>query len=280
MYVTLSEREEQTMKNYIYIIIVLIFATAFLGCAADDAGNDGGEGSETLGEMMSEGSSFFGEVNEVTFTSDDGWEIYGSYYVSGAEHAPCVLLLHMMPADRHSYDDFAPKLAGAGYDVLSIDLRGHGESLYKHGDKRSFEDFSDVEHQESVGDIEAARAFLAENGADTTRMAIVGASIGANLALVYAAQNEGVKTVVLLSPGLDYRGVLAGPAMEVHGERPALVVASDEDEYSAESCRELKDIAGESAELKIYEDSGHGTDIFESQPQLETEVISWIGAHI
>lgn len=264
------------MNNYKYLIIVLVFMGAFLGCA----GNDGEENSETLGEMMSEGGNFSGEVNQVTFTTDDGWEIYGSYYVSGAEHAPCVLLLHMMPADRHSYDNFAPKLAGAGYDVLSIDLRGHGESLYKHGDKRSFEDFSDVEHQESVGDIEAARAFLVEKGADTTRMAIVGASIGANLALVYAAGDEGVKTVVLLSPGLDYRGVETATAMEAYGERPALIVASDEDEYSAESCRELKDIAGERAELKIYEDSAHGTDIFKPQPQLETDIIAWIGAHI
>ena len=163
---------------------------------------------------------------------------------------------------------------------MSIDLRGHGESLYKDGDKRSFEDFSDVEHQESVGDIAAAKTFLDEKGADTSRLAIVGASIGANLALVYAAPDEDVKTVVLLSPGLDYRGVKTAPAMEAYGERPALVIASDEDEYSAESCRELKGIAGESVELKIYEDSGHGTNIFEPQPQLETEVISWIGAHI
>ncbi len=268
------------MENLKCIIIVMAFAATLLGCEANDNVNGENKDGETLGEMMSEGSNFSGEVEEITYTTSDGWEVYGSYYVSGAEYAPCVLLLHMMPSDRHSYDDFAPKLAGAGYDVLSIDLRGHGESQYKNGEKRHFEKFSDLEHQESIRDITAAKEFFTDKKADTTRMAIVGASIGANLALVYAADDPDIKTVVLLSPGSDYRGVQTAPAMEVYRERSALIVASDEDDYSAESCRELKNLAGESAELKIYEDSGHGTDIFGPQPQLETEVISWIGAHI
>jgi pimeloyl-ACP methyl ester carboxylesterase len=245
---------------------MLSLALLFSGCTANDTG----------GENADETSSI---VEKVSFVTDDGWEIFGSYYVSGSEHAPCVLLLHMMPADRRSFDGFAPKLAGAGHNVLSIDLRGHGDSLYKDGDKMPFDKFSDAEHQESVGDIAAAKAFLDDKGADTSRTAIVGASIGANLALVYAAGDEDVKAVVLLSPGLDYRGVMTAPAMEMYG-RPSLIAASEGDGYSADSCRELKEIADDSSELKLYDGSEHGTNIFGPEPQLETEVISWIGTHI
>ncbi|MCP4230026.1 MAG: alpha/beta fold hydrolase [bacterium] len=256
------------MREYIYCRVAIMLSTAvvFSGCAAKD----------TAGEKADEAVP---GVEEVSFDTDDGWEIYGSYYASGTENAPCVLLLHMMPADRHSYDDFAPGLAGAGYDVLSIDLRGHGDSLYEDGDKRSFENFGDAEHQASVDDIAAAKAFLTEKGADTSRLAIVGASIGANLALVYAAGDGDVKTVILLSPGLDYRGVLTAPAMEDY-DRPSLIAASEGDGYSANSCRELKGIAGDNAELNIYDGSEHGTNLFKSEPQLETEINAWIGTHI
>jgi pimeloyl-ACP methyl ester carboxylesterase len=43
----------------------------------------------------------------------------------GGTEAPAVVLLHGFPADRHSWDVVADRLAGAGYRVLAPDQRGY-----------------------------------------------------------------------------------------------------------------------------------------------------------
>ena len=51
------------------------------------------------------------------------------------------------------------------------------------------------------------QAMVEREDVDETNTAIIGASIGANMALVTAANEAEIDTVVLLSPGLDYFGV-------------------------------------------------------------------------
>lgn len=92
-------------------------------------------------------------------------------------------------------------LTQGGFSVIAIDLRGHGAS---EGNWRSF---SPREFNAVVLDVKAAKDYLISRGVKPGRMGIVGASIGANIALRYAAEDGEIKTVVLLSPGLNYRGV-------------------------------------------------------------------------
>ena len=47
-----------------------------------------------------------------------------------------------------------------------------------------------------------------------TSIGLAGASIGANLALLDAADDPGVMSVALLSPGIDYRGLRTEAAMK------------------------------------------------------------------
>ncbi len=58
-------------------------------------------------------------------------------------------------------------------------------------------------------DIRAAVAFLADRPADVRAGAIgiAGASLGANLAAVAAAADPSVRSIALISPSLDYRGL-------------------------------------------------------------------------
>src|SRR6266849_2861657 len=68
------------------------------------------------------------------------------------------------------------------------------------------------------------------------------AAIGANGALLFAAEEPRVRCAVLLSPGLDYHGVTTEAAI-AQMKRPVLLVASEEDEYSAQSARRLERLA-------------------------------------
>lgn len=218
------------------------------------------------------------EMETVTIITKDGVRIVGDYYPVGAENAPVALLLHMMSSTRKSWVDFAEKLNEAGFSAFAIDLRGHGDSLNKSdGTYLNYKNFSNAEHQSSIHDAEASVDFLKQKGAN--KVFIIGASIGANLALQYAAEHSDILATVLLSPGLDYRGVLtADLPSQLHAGQAAYFAASSEDSYSADSVRMLyqKTLEGIKKEEKIFDQAGHGTDIFLHEPDFEGEIISWL----
>ena len=118
-----------------------------------------------------------------------------------------------------------------------------------------------------VQDIDAVRSVIVNKG--ISRLSIVGASIGANVALNYATQND-VKGLVLLSPGLDYRGVRGDIVLN----QPFMIVASQDDTYSAESAQEIASI-NQNANLVLYDNVGHGTNMF-VEPELAQRMLDWI----
>jgi pimeloyl-ACP methyl ester carboxylesterase len=159
-----------------------------------------------------------------------------------------------------------------------MDLRGHGESTKgKEGKLCNHRDFEVSEFPAMVGDAETALEYLQKHeGVDSAKIAIVGASIGANAALNAAAKHAEVKSVVLLSPGIEYHMIKTEPAMREFGGA-AFLAASDEDRYSAETVRRLKNLCKGECELKIYSGAGHGTNMFRpTRGDLETRILGWI----
>lgn len=208
----------------------------------------------------------------VKLKTKDSFEIIGDYYEAQGDKG--VLLLHMMPADRKSWLRFAEKLQARDFKILAIDLRGHGES---RGGPDGYKKFSDAEHQASGFDVEVASEFLKEKG--VTKFHLVGASIGANLALKYLLDHPEAKSAVLLSPGLDYRGVKTVGLIKALKENQAVfAVASEDDKYSFDSVNSLFEGAqfNDSRMMKIFKDAGHGTTIFEKEPEFTDEIISWL----
>lgn len=96
------------------------------------------------------------------------------------------------------------------------------------------------------------------------------------MALVTSAAQPEVRALGLLSPGLDYYRVTTADALAAYGQRPLLIVASDEDSYSAESSRQLSELAGDSAELVMYSQAGHGSAMLQSKPELVDTLIDWL----
>ena len=209
---------------------------------------------------------------KAVFKTEDGVEVSGDYYP--ADGAGAVILLHMMPKAKESWRDFALKLNENGFSALAIDLRGHGESTKgKGGRVLDYEKFSDREHQESIKDIEAAADFW-RKGIKTNNIALVGASIGANLALRYQTEHPDVAFSALLSPGLDYRGVKTEPLAEKSVLGSSFLAAGGEgDEYSTESAKKLHGLLDCAKEIKIMDGAGHGTNMFLKNPELADRVV-------
>lgn len=199
---------------------------------------------------------------------EGGATLAARFYPPADSPGPGVLLLHMWRGQKEDWAPFATRLQEAGYAVLVLDLRGHGES---GGSAEP------VEPQLWIDDVVQAWQVLAEQPeVDGQRTAIIGASIGANLALRAAAELEQVQAVALLSPGLEYHGVTTEDGMAAYGERPVLIAAAEGDTYAADSAHELVERAQGSPVLTLYPGSAHGTDLFATQPDLAHLLLGWL----
>jgi len=219
-------------------------------------------------------------MEKITLQTSDNVTIVGDYYVPTVESPRGVLLVHMMPSTKESWKLLAKRLQASGYHVLAIDLRGHGEST---GGPEGYKVFKDEEHQKSTYDVEAGVEFLKTKGVGEDHLSVIGASIGANLVLRYAT-GHGTKNCVLLSAGLDYKGIKADPlAQKLKNGQRVLFVASQDDERSGGNNVEMNQLLFERTsdavdkKILIYKEAGHGTDMFDKEePDLEEEIISWL----
>jgi alpha-beta hydrolase superfamily lysophospholipase len=223
-------------------------------------------------------------MERITLLTDDGVSVVGDYQQGngqGAHAGKAVLFLHMMPATRQSWRALAERLANDGFATLAIDFRGHGESTAgPNGTVLDRNAFGDAQHQAKIRDVQAAILWLMEKGFPPAKIALVGASIGANLAIAYAGSNEAIPAVVALSPGLEYHGVMTEPAAAVMPRsQKLLLAASAEDEYSLESVRRLAQVKPD-AEVQEQADGGHGTKMLELIPGFFDYVAFWIESNV
>lgn len=217
-------------------------------------------------------SAAAGPVTSVTFHTKDGVSIAASFYQPSRRPAPCVILVHMLTRSREDWQALASRLADAGIAALAIDLRGHGSSA---PDPRTTPDaLQDL--SPDLMDVQAARVFLSSRAdLGVTTVGIAGASIGANLAVLAAASDPTIRSIALLSPGLDYRNLHAEAALRKFGDRPALMISSQEDGYATRSVRRLQKAGNGTREVRLVNGAGHGTAMLTRQPDLTSLIVEW-----
>ena len=125
-----------------------------------------------------------------------------------------------------------------------------------------------------IYDVEASADWL-KNKIPETELAVMGGSIGANLSLLYGAKTQ-PKIVVALSPGLNYKGIKTEIASR-NFRKNLLLVASKDDNYPFESSQRLFEISSAvKKEFIKYEDAGHGTRMFVSEPELKQRILDFL----
>ena len=225
-------------------------------------------------------------VQRVSFLTDDGVLIVGTYYPPASPHqtspAKAIILLHMLGRNRNDWNAFASILSNSsnGYAVLSMDLRGHGESINQNGKMISFQPFSPDDFNKMVLDVKAAKQFVVtQKHISPNDIAVVGASIGANVGLKYAASDPSIKAVVLLSPGLNYMGVTTSDSIRKYINQ-FYIAAAGKDPIAGSDPQTLCNMINCGNHLKVYQDStSHGTDMFRDStlnPPLDKLIISWL----
>ena len=208
----------------------------------------------------------------VSMRTDDGVTVAGTFYEASRRPAPAVILLHMLTRSREDWDAVGHRFADAGLHALAIDFRGHGGSSAGPPAAAGGPDLARL-----VLDVQAARAFLVARGdlVIPSAIGIAGASVGANVAILAGAADPAVRSLALLSAGLDYRALRTDAALRKYAGRPALLLAGSNDPYALRSAKELAAGGGGVRETRILDNAGHGTTMLKSDHDLGRVLVDW-----
>jgi len=187
------------------------------------------------------------------------------------EPVPAVLLLHMLGSHQGAWSEseLLTQLHDSGYATMTIDMRGHGATGgINDWDKAQTDHLRVWQRLRDMPQV------------DGQATAVIGASIGANMALRLGADVPQIDTVVLLSPGLEYQGVTTDDALVNYGERPLFYAAATGDSYADGSVTALAAQSTGPKQVEKLEGNAHGTQMLTAEPALSEQITAWLDEHV
>jgi len=217
------------------------------------------------------GSPVVAQSVDIDLTAPDGITLKGTY-TSPDRPGPGMLLIHQCNMDRSSWQTLTTQLVESGIHVLTLDLRGFGDS----GGEGISAGFPQL-LMKSSGDVDMAYEYLvSQEGVDRSRIGVGGASCGAMLTADLASR-QNVSALMLLS----------GPASEeasayiASTENLAVFAAAATEDNILEGVADALNATVEGSNhphstAKIYGGTEHGLPMFERNSDLEPALVSWI----
>ncbi|MFH1367842.1 MAG: alpha/beta fold hydrolase [Elusimicrobiota bacterium] len=216
----------------------------------------------------------------VSFQTPDGVIITGTYHAPAGPRMKTFILLHGLGSTNEEWQSFAVHLVRAGYGFLAYDARGHGKSVFtRDGKQLSYENFVPSQWNLMIQDVGSAVSFLMnEKKIQEKRIGLIGASMGANVSMLYAASNEAVPMVVLLSPGVNYVLFNISNAVSSFQKRPVAIAVSPNDTYAYQSSQLLfRKIEMNKRAVLLTAAKGHGVEMFDGR--FERRLLQWIAKY-
>jgi len=209
-------------------------------------------------------------MQTTNLTTKDSIKLVADYYEAASDRA--VILLHSNRTNRKDLSEFAAELNSLGYQVLNLDLRGHGDSQGVHSE------FTNADYIAHFNDALAAEEYL-HNLNPLMKIQMVGASIGANTAIRFQETNT-VESVVALSPSFDFFGIETTDANLSNIACPIFYINSKGDKWSSETkvLFEQSPLINDKNKLLIIDGDGHGTDLLVNE-HVNKEVVAWLNNH-
>lgn len=142
---------DRSSLSIVFSVLVIIVITSSITCNIILGSNTITTAYAQDNNIINDNKNPSAGGQRVSFLTDDKVQIVGTYYapqtttLPPSANANAVILLHMLGHNRSDWNDFASTLSNKtnGYAVLSIDLRGHGDSITsQNGNTISFQSFT------------------------------------------------------------------------------------------------------------------------------------------
>ncbi|MBD3304795.1 alpha/beta fold hydrolase [candidate division KSB3 bacterium] len=216
------------------------------------------------------------ELQDISLTTSDQVTLAASWVVPHAseenqQRRPVVILLHDYGLNRRDWSFFIPDLAQRGYNVLALDLRGHGQSE----GRGQYSPASLL--QQGHLDVLAALEWIEDNTqSDADQIFLIGAGVGADIAYMSSGKfPKQIQATVAISP--SYSSILDGSFVDI---RPrAILFCATVGSHQGSSMLATESLANFTQDPKkviLYQGSAHGLAMFYKHPELRQEIFTWL----
>ena len=201
------------------------------------------------------------------------------------QKVPVVILLHSLGSNRAVYISMANELKAKNIASLAIDSRGHHNSTTKLSGKKSYwQNYSNKIYEKYPSDILETINFIKEHysSIDSNRIGIVGADINANAAILAAANPKckGVKSLVLISPSMVFKGLKSAQALLSFGNHPITIIATQNDvKHHRDATLLAKHVTGK-VNFITTQKGGTGDNIIKVNPYLNKNLAEWFSKNL
>ncbi len=222
------------------------------------------------------------DTHTIEYVSKDSYVIRSelTFPKTKAANYPLVVLLHSYGLSSKFWDGLPKKLNNAGYAVLAIDFRGHGQSIYLTNLKqRSYMYLSKETFQQFPNDVYniVNKVYDTYSSVSKNETFFIGADIGANTAIYVADMlKKKPAALVLITPQVDFKGLYTPIKLAEAGVVPVLAIASAKDAYSLSQINDLKKYAQGVVSLLRLPAGGPGMTTIATNSSAMDTIINWL----
>lgn len=221
----------------------------------------------------------YGRLYDPSLSEPGENEIPDSEEYQGPKY-PLVILLHGLNRDHLAWSDLPATLTHAGYAVFALDLRGHGKSTITTWKRRvSWRLLQPEQWKNLHRDITQVIQYFKKGEdypeVDGSQVALIGEKLGANVATFVGKNSTEVKALVLLSPGLEFKGIDASRGLLEYGN-PTLILSNHDFKESHSQAQHLYNWITGPKTLQVYEKIGEGAEMLGNQPGVGLQIEAWL----
>ncbi len=213
--------------------------------------------------------------HKIEFTTKDKFILVGDlYFAKKASSKPLVILLHSFGVSAKEWKTLAEELRLNNYNVLAMDLRGHGRSIYTESLKiKSRYKFSQSDWQKLPYDVVESVNYIKTNytGINCNDTIIIGADIGGSAGILAGLmlKNQPLK-FVWISPMLNFKGLYIPIKVANYTTTRFFVILSKTDKVLFNFYTKNNPI------IKTYPYGGPGNRVLFANPQSADDIMNFI----
>ena len=222
---------------------------------------------------------------DIKIAAKDGFSIKAvltTPKVKGQNDYKTVVLLHSLGYNSEWWGDLPDKLIQNGYAVLTVDLRGHGGSVYnKNLAKVSWKSMTKTAYSKCPDDVVDIVNSVIDDSIKKhyfQEWAIVGSDFGASVGVIAADKLKiKPKTIIMISPVVNAKGLYIPVSVAQLDNVDFLAVIGTDDAVSKSASDYIRKFAQSGYDEYISPSKTTGMLLLKNDPDLTKIITEWIG---
>lgn len=225
---------------------------------------------------------------DIKAVAKDGFNISATLTypkVKGQKEIPTIVLLHSLGYNSQWWETLPKNFLDKGFAVLTIDLRGHGKSIYNSRfTKLSWKNLKNSGYAKYPSDIIAVIEEVKKENTSKqffNKWALIGADVGASTGILATDKMKlSPEIVVIISPVVETKGLYIPVSIAHLDGTDFLAISGTDDTDSKDAAEYLRKFAQNQFVTFTSESKSTGMLMLKNDPGLSNFITEWVSEYL